>query len=907
MNTTFPTATGQTIFVSAGGNLQAAIDSAKPGDVVMLQAGATFTGNFLLKPKNGTGYVIIRTSTPDNQLPPPGTRITPDQADLLPKLVSTNSQPVLATVDGAHHYWMFGLDVEYGGPDEFDDNSPDSTQSYGLVQFGSTGNTAPGSIPHDLVIDRCYIHGNSANNVRRGVTLNSAASAVIDSYISDIHEIPHDAQAIAGWNGPGPFKIENNYLEAAGENVLFGGADPAIANLIPSDITITHNLIAKQPSWAGSRWIQLYLLQLENAQRVLIDGNVFEYGQGLAFTVNQFGAAAWSRVQDVTFTHNLVQHVGQYGVRFTGTDSYNPSQTKSKRLLIQDDLFVDVDANTPGDGAGSIFFVVNGPRDLTINHDTAVHAGGPLLADCGPGAGPGGCGTIPPSYGTTFTNNVMENGARGFGGYGNAGYTMSNFLPDIVMQADAFIGGLTADNYPSGNFLPPDDASVGFTDEANGNYSLTSSSPYHNAGTDGRDLGVDWSALQQAVAGVSGDTGGGTTGETGNGGDDTSGGTGGGGGTTGGTGGTTGGTGGSTSSQAVAWINLVQATATGGSLEKTAGCDGCDDAGGVSQQRIASGTGSFTFAAQPGSTTSLAFYVGLTHSTSTAPSDSAIDYGFSIWGNGGWEVREGGVYKTDGTYSAGDTFSVAIEAGPVVKYYHNGTLVYTSAKVPASYPYAGAGALYAIDSTVADAAMQTSSSSDASGGGGIPAGGSGGTTTGGGGSTTGGGTASGGSQPQPIVWTSLVQATPSGDSLQKTSGCDGCDDAGGVSQQQIGSGTGAFTFAAQPGSTTSLAFYAGLTHTTSTPPSDSSIDYGFSIWAGGGWEVREGGVYRTDGTYRPGDTFTVAIEAGPVVKYYHNGTLVYTSATAPASAPYLAAGSLYAIGSTISNATLQTP
>ena len=58
--------------------------------------------------------------------------------------------------------------------------------------------------------------------------INSASTAIIDSYISNIHEVGADSQAIAGWNGPGPFQIVNNYLEGAGENFLLGGADPSI-------------------------------------------------------------------------------------------------------------------------------------------------------------------------------------------------------------------------------------------------------------------------------------------------------------------------------------------------------------------------------------------------------------------------------------------------------------------------------------------------------------------------------------------------------------------------------------------------------------------------------------------------------------------------------------------------------
>ena len=65
------------------------------------------------------------------------------------------------------------------------------------------------------------------------MALNARRAAVIDSYLADFKEVGADSQAIAGWNGPGPFGIANNYLEAAGENVMFGGADPAIDGLVP--------------------------------------------------------------------------------------------------------------------------------------------------------------------------------------------------------------------------------------------------------------------------------------------------------------------------------------------------------------------------------------------------------------------------------------------------------------------------------------------------------------------------------------------------------------------------------------------------------------------------------------------------------------------------------------------------
>src|SRR5262245_64769539 len=72
------TSLAATISVAAGGDLQAAINAAKPGDVIALAPGATFTGNFVL-PNKGTSTlpIIIRSAAPDSALPPAGVRITP--------------------------------------------------------------------------------------------------------------------------------------------------------------------------------------------------------------------------------------------------------------------------------------------------------------------------------------------------------------------------------------------------------------------------------------------------------------------------------------------------------------------------------------------------------------------------------------------------------------------------------------------------------------------------------------------------------------------------------------------------------------------------------------------------------------------------------------------------------------
>ena len=56
----------RSINVPAGGNLQSAIDSARLGDTIVLAAGATYTGNYTLPAKTGSGWIIIRSSAADS-------------------------------------------------------------------------------------------------------------------------------------------------------------------------------------------------------------------------------------------------------------------------------------------------------------------------------------------------------------------------------------------------------------------------------------------------------------------------------------------------------------------------------------------------------------------------------------------------------------------------------------------------------------------------------------------------------------------------------------------------------------------------------------------------------------------------------------------------------------------------
>src|SRR5262249_14680512 len=104
LNTDYTPPAGRTITVAAGGDFQRALNQSHPGELIPLQAGATFTGNFTLPNKSGSEWIVIRSSAADSNLPPPGTRITPSYSSALPKIVSPNNMPAIKTSPTAHHY-----------------------------------------------------------------------------------------------------------------------------------------------------------------------------------------------------------------------------------------------------------------------------------------------------------------------------------------------------------------------------------------------------------------------------------------------------------------------------------------------------------------------------------------------------------------------------------------------------------------------------------------------------------------------------------------------------------------------------------------------------------------------------------------------------------------------------------
>lgn len=383
--------------------LQQAVNAARAGDVLCLSG--VFVGPLRLAPRADSGWVVIRSLT---EAAAPGQRQRPSQSGALARLQGTGVMPTVS-ISGAGWY-LRSLDIV-----------AESTTTVLGVLVDINGAR--------VVLDRVWVHPPVDRSIQRCVTLNGTWTAIVHSWLSDCHGKGFDSQAIVGWNGAGPFLIEDNTLEGAGENVMFGGADPSVPGLIPSDITFRRNHVTTPTSWQGV-WTRKNLFETKNVQRLLVEANVFEHswndaqvGQAILLkAANQKGACTWCTAADITIRHNLVRDA-IYGLGIVGKDGANRIDSLMRRVVIEENWF---EALGP---QAQLVGIMNGVSQLTIRRNVMLGTvkNDVFVANAGK----------PEATGFAFTDNLLQRGAYPLHGCGTV---ITVCFPGAVITGNAFIG-----------------------------------------------------------------------------------------------------------------------------------------------------------------------------------------------------------------------------------------------------------------------------------------------------------------------------------------------------------------------------------------------------------------------------------------------------------------------------------
>ncbi|HMK23396.1 MAG TPA: hypothetical protein VK466_13765 [Terriglobales bacterium] len=539
-------APGKSLVVKSSKELAAALDNASCGDTIKLQAGTEFAGAFKFpaKPCDDAHWIIVRTSAEDSDLPPEGTRITPCYAGVaslpgrpeypcstpghaMARIIfdGKGSNPV-TFLSGANHYRLIGLEITRGSP---------GICIYYLAGLPKDGTT------HHVIFDRVWMHGTAQDETTRGIALGDGQHvAVVDSYLSDFHCVAvtgtcTDAQAISGGlstHEGGPYKIVNNFLEAAGQGVMFGGG---AATASPADIEIRHNYFFKPLTWrlgnpgfvggtSGKPFIVKNHFELKNAQRVLLEGNVLDNVWGgfsqtgfaiLLTAKNQNNLCPACRVTDVTIRYDLIRHCASGFQIATGLSDAGGASSGTERISIHDVILEDIGGDAYA-GFGALAQISSTRptlRDLSIDHVTAFPPKALFIFGA-------------PAEGEhivnfTFTNSLVGVGIQDIfptgGGERNCAFQPKRQTYEGVLKS-CFNGSKVSHNlflgsrgvWPKENLYASDLASAGVVLSGEGRYRLCrakegeckKASPAIGKGSDGRNIGADVQQLLEEIKGA---------------------------------------------------------------------------------------------------------------------------------------------------------------------------------------------------------------------------------------------------------------------------------------------------------------------------------------------------------------------------------------------------------------------
>jgi hypothetical protein len=274
-----------------------------------------------------------------------------------------------------------------------------------------------------------YIHGQPRSEIQRGIALNSGATVIRDCWISECHAHGFEGHGIGGWSATGPQLLENNYIEAAGINVMIGGATPAVAGLRTADVTMRRNHLNKPLAWKGD-WTVKNLLETKNVNRILVEDNVLENswtdgqtGIGVLFkSANDQGTCNWCQSSDITYRRNLLKGA-ETGLVVNAAENYckgapdsevGPSKwcqahgevpPATARVSIYDNVFDDL--GSAGSGAKGIYVgPVHSPIgvvDLLIERNVTAQGAGKEISHGLMLLSPGAVRAV-------FRNNVLAHG-----------------------------------------------------------------------------------------------------------------------------------------------------------------------------------------------------------------------------------------------------------------------------------------------------------------------------------------------------------------------------------------------------------------------------------------------------------------------------------------------------------------
>lgn len=258
VNVTFPNTAGYAVVTSSSvADLQSKVTGGACNTIINIPQGASYntstlggaTGLVLPAISCSPGqWIIVQTASPTGVR---GTRIDPStQVGTMAKLTTAGTTERIISCAAnvpCGPFWFLDIELDYTG------------NTSAIVLTANTDVVA--NLPNNLIFDHVYVHGRVANQTTHCFFVNGANFAIVDSWVADCHDNGNDSQAFNPYAG-GPMLLQNDFLEAAGENRISmgstNGAINTVAGVMPHDITETGNWYYKPLQWMGGSTSPVY-------------------------------------------------------------------------------------------------------------------------------------------------------------------------------------------------------------------------------------------------------------------------------------------------------------------------------------------------------------------------------------------------------------------------------------------------------------------------------------------------------------------------------------------------------------------------------------------------------------------------------------------------------------------------
>jgi hypothetical protein len=439
--------------VNAGENLSTLLETEPEGHELRLEPGATWYGNFVPRRR-------LRITT--NTTLAPG-RIDPTGALGLARIISPSNTPALR---------VMGPDITVDGITILANELSGGT----AVAVGHPDETVMANQPERTLLQRIVVFVPDGQNLKRGLAIHGRGTALRDSVIFGVKLPGTETQGVLITNTPGPFTIENNFIEAASINILVGGDWQREVGCVPSDGYVSRNMLTKREAWMSTPLVVKNLFELKMGRRIQVVDNDLDgsWGDGqdgcgvkLTLKSSYLNRDPWVSMEDILFAHNRVRRVGaamglssiyRERVLVTPATSTTPAvytyvlhpSGPMRHIRIVNNLF-ECDQQlgvAQGRDASSNFMVqANGPIEgLDISENTFIGNNPTFLY-----ATMDALGTN--NVGSRFVRNIARHNRYGVSGYNTTGncvntcnryFAGGEFHENVIAEAtnSAYIGSM---------------------------------------------------------------------------------------------------------------------------------------------------------------------------------------------------------------------------------------------------------------------------------------------------------------------------------------------------------------------------------------------------------------------------------------------------------------------------------